>query len=85
MTSRSRREFLGATAISVVAPALPLPASPTNASDGKVIQAEIERRHAEGVQHLQEWIRQPSIAAENRGMAEGMSALAEELNEARTK
>ena len=35
------------------------------------IQAEIEKRHAEGVQRLQEWVRQPSIAAENRGMSEG--------------
>jgi len=35
------------------------------------VQAEIEKRHAEGVQRLQEWIRQPSIAAENRGMTEG--------------
>lgn len=35
------------------------------------IQAEIDKRHAEGVQRLQEWVRQPSIAAENRGMSEG--------------
>lgn len=35
------------------------------------IRAEIARRHDEGVHRLQEWIRQPSIAAENRGMTEG--------------
>lgn len=35
------------------------------------IQAEIERRHAESIARLQEWIHQPSIAAENRGVAEG--------------
>ena len=35
------------------------------------VQAEIEKRHREGVQRLQEWVRQPSIAAENRGMSEG--------------
>jgi acetylornithine deacetylase/succinyl-diaminopimelate desuccinylase-like protein len=35
------------------------------------VQAEIEKHHGEGVQRLQEWIRQPSIAAENRGMSEG--------------
>jgi acetylornithine deacetylase/succinyl-diaminopimelate desuccinylase-like protein len=35
------------------------------------VQAEIEKHHSEGVQRLQEWIRQPSIAAENRGMSEG--------------
>jgi acetylornithine deacetylase/succinyl-diaminopimelate desuccinylase-like protein len=35
------------------------------------ILAEIPRRHNEAVQRLQQWIRQPSIAAENRGMNEG--------------
>jgi acetylornithine deacetylase/succinyl-diaminopimelate desuccinylase-like protein len=71
MTSHSRREFLHATAISVAAPAFPRFTFPANALVGNDIQAEIEKRHAEGVQRLQEWIRQPSIAAENRGMAEG--------------
>jgi acetylornithine deacetylase/succinyl-diaminopimelate desuccinylase-like protein len=40
-------------------------------SDLKAIQAEIEKRHDESVRRIQEWIRQPSIAAENRGMSEG--------------
>jgi len=35
------------------------------------VRAEIARRHDEGVRRLQEWVRQPSIAAENRGMSEG--------------
>ncbi len=35
------------------------------------IRAEIERRHDEAVARLQQWIRQPSIAAENRGVTEG--------------
>ncbi len=35
------------------------------------IRAEIKERHDESVRRLQEWIRQPSIAAENRGMNEG--------------
>ncbi|MGZ4825274.1 MAG: M20/M25/M40 family metallo-hydrolase, partial [Terriglobales bacterium] len=35
------------------------------------IQREIEKRHDEAVQRLQQWIRQLSIAAENRGMNEG--------------
>ena len=43
----------------------------TQQSDLAPVVAEIERRHAESVQRLQEWIRQPSIAAENRGMNEG--------------
>jgi acetylornithine deacetylase/succinyl-diaminopimelate desuccinylase-like protein len=46
------------------------------------IQAEIEKRHTEGVQRLQEWIRQPSIAAENRGMAEGCELLMRHCREA---
>ena len=44
----------------------------TQATDARaVIRAEIARRHDEGVKRLQEWVRQPSIAAENRGMTEG--------------
>ncbi len=35
------------------------------------IRTEIGKRHGEAVARLQEWIRQPSIAAENRGMEEG--------------
>ena len=66
----SRREFLSAagatSATALVAPRLALGAEP-----GDAIQAEIVKRHAEGVQRLQEWVRQPSIAAENRGMNEG--------------
>src|SRR6266704_1463948 len=43
----------------------------TQQSDLAPIFSQIERRHDESVQRLQEWIRQPSIAAENRGMNEG--------------
>jgi acetylornithine deacetylase/succinyl-diaminopimelate desuccinylase-like protein len=35
------------------------------------IYAQIEKRHSESLARLQEWIRQPSIAAEGRGMTEG--------------
>ncbi|HXB22518.1 MAG TPA: M20/M25/M40 family metallo-hydrolase [Candidatus Solibacter sp.] len=35
------------------------------------IWQQIEKRHDEAVQRIQQWIRQPSIAAENRGMTEG--------------
>ena len=51
-------------------PALGLPRL-LRADERRAIQAEIEKRHAEGVQRLQEWVRQPAIAAENRGMEEG--------------
>ena len=37
----------------------------------KPIWSQIEKHHDEAVQRLQEWIKQPSIAAENRGVTEG--------------
>ena len=71
MPSFSRREFLTAagttSAAALVTPRLSFAA----ADKGDAIQAEIVKRHAEGVQRLQEWVRQPSIAAEKRGMDEG--------------
>ncbi len=36
---------------------------------------EIGKRHDESVQRLQAWIRQPSIAAENRGMQQGCTMM----------
>lgn len=68
MASYKRREFLAATAGSFAALAAPVPRA---RAAGDEIQAEIERRHGEGVERLREWIAQASIAAENRGMAEG--------------
>ena len=69
MPEHSRRDFLSAAATSAAA----LAASRLAGADDPraAVQAEIEKRHAEGVQRLQEWVRQPSIAAENRGMNEG--------------
>jgi acetylornithine deacetylase/succinyl-diaminopimelate desuccinylase-like protein len=69
MPPYSRRDFLGAAATSMAALATPRLARADDALAG--VQAEIEKRHGEGVQRLQEWVRQPSIAAENRGMSEG--------------
>jgi len=69
MPAHSRRDFLGAAATSMAALATPRLAGADDALAG--IQVEIEKRHREGVQRLQDWVRQPSIAAENRGMSEG--------------
>jgi len=69
MPPHTRRRFLGATATSAAALAFPRRVLSGDALGG--IKAEIEKRHAESVQRLQEWVKQPSIAAENRGMAEG--------------
>jgi acetylornithine deacetylase/succinyl-diaminopimelate desuccinylase-like protein len=69
MNRLSRRDFLGATAVSAAALAFP---QVLRSDDGlDAIQAEIVKRHEESVARLQEWVRQPSIAAENRGMNEG--------------
>jgi acetylornithine deacetylase/succinyl-diaminopimelate desuccinylase-like protein len=70
MSPHSLRDFLGTAATTVAAlsfPRLVLPAD----GPGDAIQAAIEKGHGEGVERLQEWVRQPSIAAESRGMTEG--------------
>jgi acetylornithine deacetylase/succinyl-diaminopimelate desuccinylase-like protein len=69
MLPLTRRDFLGATAASAAALAFPRVLFSDDNLDA--IQSEILKRHAEGVERLQQWVRQPSIAAENRGMEEG--------------
>ena len=65
----NRRNFLqGAAAVAAVM------SVPRLSADDAALQpvfAEIAKRHDEAVARLQTWIRQPSIAAENRGMSEG--------------
>src|SRR5258708_9827411 len=51
-------------------------------SDLDPIFAEIAKRHDESLKRLQTWIRQPSIAAENRGMNEGCELTMQMLREA---
>ena len=65
-----RRAFLQDTTAAAAALALPSRVW-TQQSDLAPVFAQIERRHDESVQRLQEWIRQPSIAAEQRGMSDG--------------
>lgn len=90
---RARRQFLekaGATALTAVArPSWMMPAGifgPGIAGfppeDTSAIRAEIEKRHEESVKRLQDWIKQPSIAAENRGMNEGCALMMELLRDA---
>src|SRR5262249_53356063 len=52
------------------------------AEDLTAIRKEIEKRHEEAVTRLQSWIRQPSIAAENRGMNEGCELMMQLLRDA---
>ncbi len=44
--------------------------------------AEVGKRHEEAVRRLQDWIHQPSIAAENRGIAEGCELMIRLLRDA---
>jgi len=43
---------------------------------------QVEKHHDEAVQRLQEWVKQPSIAAENRGVTEGCDLTMRFLREA---
>jgi hypothetical protein len=70
MPTLTRREFVTATAGAALWAAAPGPTAAAG-RDLSSIYREIERRHDEAVARLQEWIRQPSIAAENTGMDEG--------------
>jgi len=68
----NRRSFLQATVAGAasLASRTTLFAAADN-PDFTAIQKEIEKRHDESVERLQQWMRQPSIAAERRGMDEG--------------
>lgn len=76
-----RRTFLQNAAAAAALTAMPRWAQAYPA-DSTAIRAEIEKRHDEAVRRLQTWIRQPSIAAENRGMNEGCELMIEMLREA---
>ena len=76
-----RRVFLQDAAATAVAIALPGRAR-TAEPDLTPVFAQIAKRHDEGVERLQQWIRQPSIAAENRGMNEGCELTMRMLREA---
>jgi len=75
-----RRSFLqGAAAAGAVAM---LPRRASAAADLKPIYDQVEKRHAEAIARLQEWIRQPTIAAESRGINEGRDLTMRLLREA---
>jgi acetylornithine deacetylase/succinyl-diaminopimelate desuccinylase-like protein len=78
-----RRDFVqgvGAAAVSLAWPA----SSPAAAASADLasVEAEIGKRNAEAVARLQAWVRQPSIASENRGMTEGCDLLIRMLTDA---
>src|SRR5215475_10498673 len=84
-----RREFLQAAIASAAGlsmTGLPIPKWPLAgglaAYDLSSIKSEIEKRHDESVKRLQNWIKLPSIAAENRNMNEGCQLMMDMLKEA---
>src|SRR5882672_2055277 len=93
MTMADRREFLqgaiaslGASAAGLSMTGLPFAESKGSewmgAGEFDAIHAEITKRHDESVKRLQDWIKLPSIAAENRNMSEGCELMMEMLREA---
>jgi acetylornithine deacetylase/succinyl-diaminopimelate desuccinylase-like protein len=75
-----RRHFvLGAAAATALSSSR---SSEAAADDLAPVWKEIEKRHDESVRRLQTWIRQPSIAAENRGVAEGCQLTMELVRDA---
>ena len=76
-----RRTFLQGAAAAAALTAVPRWAQ-ARPDDFSAIRGEIEKRHDQAVKRLQTWIRQPSIAAENRGMNEGCDLMIEMLREA---
>ena len=77
----NRREFVTTAAMAAANTALPRIAQSQD-SDLQPIVTQIQKQHDQNVQRLQTWIRQPSIAAENRGMQEGCRLMMEMLRDA---
>jgi len=77
----TRRTFVQGAVATAAALAAPRWAH-AQANDLAPIQREIEKSNDEAVQRLQQWIRQPSIAAENRGMNEGCELMMNLLRDA---
>ena len=68
--------LLGAAAL------LAIPAAWSAETDLSDIRAQIARQHDEGVKRLQDWIRLPSIAAQDLGYPEGPDHMVRLLQEA---
>jgi acetylornithine deacetylase/succinyl-diaminopimelate desuccinylase-like protein len=66
-----RRTFLKASATTATALAIPEITRAADDKDLEPIFAQITKQHEANVKRLQEWIHQPSIAAENREVNEG--------------
>jgi acetylornithine deacetylase/succinyl-diaminopimelate desuccinylase-like protein len=77
----NRRDFLAGAAVGAAALGLRR-AGAAPKDDLARVRAEIEKRHDEALKRLQDWIRKPAIAAEDRGMSEGADHMAALLRDA---
>jgi len=77
----NRRTFLQGALAGAATVAFPS-RSRADESDLNAIRTQIVKHHDETVQRLQEWIKQPSIAAENKGVTEGCDLTMRFLREA---
>ena len=78
-----RRAFVKDAGAAAIALAWPMRAARrTDQSDLAPVFAQIEKQHDAAVRRLQEWIRQPSIAAENRGVEDGCALTMRMLSDA---
>jgi acetylornithine deacetylase/succinyl-diaminopimelate desuccinylase-like protein len=77
----NRRDFVVGSAAAAAALTLPR-LSQAERADLAPVWHEIEKRHDEAVKRLQTWIRQPSIAAENREVNEGCELTMQMLRDA---
>src|SRR3989449_2418852 len=83
MNMTDRRTFLQTTAATAAALALPRWTRAAAAQSYlDPVFKEVEKRHDEAVKRLQTWIRQPSIAAENREVNEGCELTMQMLRDA---
>jgi len=78
----NRRDFIKGTAAGAVALGSPLTVFSAPGDDLEPIRAEVKKRRDESIKRLQQWIHQPSIAAENRGMDDGCKLMLELLRDA---
>lgn len=80
----NRRNFVTTAALSAASIGMSRLTLANGAQDSELqpIWAEIAKQHDETVKSLQTWIKQPSIAAENRGMNEGCQLTMEMLRAA---
>ena len=78
MTELSRRFLLKGALAGAAALAAPVRAR----DDLAPVYDQIARRHDESVKRIQQWIHQPTIAAENAGSEEGVKLMIELLRDA---